>query len=85
MTWFDTVGNKPPFEPTLDQARDGRARCDECGQYPKLTSSGALRSHSLPWHHTNYGHPCPGSGTQIQPLPGQLDLALEDSSDASYS
>ena len=35
MAWFDDGGNKPPFEPTLEQARAffrNPPRCAHCGQ-----------------------------------------------------
>lgn len=69
----------------MTEATPNRARCNECGQYPTLVG-GRLRNHNHPWHHPNYGHPCPGSGTQIHPLPGQQTLTLEEtSSDDSSS
>lgn len=53
---------------------DDRVRCPVCAQYPKLTKEGALRNHTYPWYNARSGEPCPGSGTQIRPLPGQLGL-----------
>lgn len=51
-----------------------RARCGVCNQWPHLTEGGALRKHTYPWYHSQNGQPCPGSGSQIRPLPGQLEL-----------
>jgi hypothetical protein len=64
-----------------------RVRCPVCSLYPKLTKDGALRNHHYPWYHSQSGQHCPGSGTQITSLPGQLDLEAlcEDSSPPSAS
>ena len=60
-----------------------RIRCSVCGKYPKLTKGGALRAHDYPWYHSQNGQPCPGSGTQVTPLPGQLALDTSDREDSS--
>lgn len=51
-----------------------RIRCAVCHQYPTLTKGGALKNHSYPWYHSQAGTPCPGSGSQVTPLAGQLAL-----------
>jgi hypothetical protein len=61
----------------VSHASTSRVRCAECGQYPTLTTTGALRNHSYPWAHPQHGQPCIGSGTQIQPLPGQTSLTID--------
>jgi hypothetical protein len=55
------------------------ARCPVCNQWPTINKDGGLHSHDYPWYHAQNGQHCPGSGTQTQPLPGQL--VLPDQSD----
>jgi len=53
-----------------------RVRCLICSQWPKLDQKGRIRSHTYPWYHSQHGTPCPGSGNQIVPLPGQTTLEI---------
>ena len=64
-----------------------RFRCPVCGKHPTLTQTGALRTHTYPWYHSQSGDPCPGSGTQATPLEGQTSLEdiCEDDSPPSPS
>jgi hypothetical protein len=59
---------------TATSGKPARYRCPVCHQYPTLTTSGALRGHTYPWHHSQSGDHCPGSGTQVTPLSGQTSL-----------
>ena len=79
MTWYDDGGNKPPHDPSGQPGRDqpDRFRCPVCSQYPKLNTAGQLRGHKYPWYHSRSGEYCPGSGTQVSALPGQLALGEE--------
>jgi len=96
MTWYDDAGNPPPHEPSLAEAKKvtsqfrhrvtdpgDRARCNICHRWPKLTKGGAFVHHTYAWPHSQEGQPCPGSGSQVRPLPGQLELGQSDQGDTS--
>lgn len=83
MTWYDDGGDRVRLIGTDKTQHGRRARCQICGRYPTLTKQGALRNHDYPWPHSQEGTPCPGSGAQVLPQPGQLTLDTSDQGDSS--